>query len=105
MPRLNRRRVISVRLSNEEYDQLQDLCLARGADSISELARTGMKLLMLNQKSNGHAAVEDRVNAIYARVSLLDREIARLSNMIGLERLALDKHLALDAGAAYEESR
>lgn len=90
MPRLNRIRVISVRLSNEEYDQLQNLCVARGADSISELARTGMKLLLLHEKSNGHDAVEMRVKALDVRVSHLDREVARLSHIVGIERVKLD---------------
>lgn len=90
MPRLNRIRVISVRLSNEEYDELQNLCIARGADTISELARTGMKLLLLNQKSEGHDAVGKRVESIDSRLSLLDREIARLSEILGVERLKLD---------------
>ena len=90
MPRLNRIRVISVRLSNEEYDELQSLCIARGADTISELARTGMKLLLLNQKSEGHDAIEKRVDSIHALLSHLDREIARLSEILGVERLQLD---------------
>ena len=88
MPRLIRRtKVISIRLSHEEYAQFQDLCIIRGTDSISELARTALKLLVLHDKTNGRAAIESRVDTMDARMSLLDREVARLSNLMGLARL------------------
>jgi len=51
MPRLNRRtRVISIRLSDEEYEQLRDLCLSKGVDTISDLARSAMKHLIAREK-------------------------------------------------------
>ena len=87
MPRLNRRnKVISIRLSMEEYDQLQNLCVSKGADSLSELARAAMKLLLLQEKENGHAAIETRVKEMHSRVETLDREVARLATLIGLTR-------------------
>ncbi|HLJ51208.1 MAG TPA: hypothetical protein VKU01_34605 [Bryobacteraceae bacterium] len=83
MPRLFRRtKVISIRLSAEEYDQLQSLCTIKGADSISELARAGLKLLMLNEKSNGHGAIAGRVEAIDSRVAELAREVERLNDLM-----------------------
>ena len=88
MPRIFRRtRVISIRLSNEEYDQFQNLCIARGTDSISELARTALRLLASNEKNNGKAAIETRVEIMDTRMSELDREVARLSNLLGVGRL------------------
>jgi hypothetical protein len=88
MPRLIRRtKVISIRLSHEEYDQFQELCAVRGSDTISALARTAMKLLALNENGNGKAAIESRVNAMDARVSQLDREVAHLSELMGIARL------------------
>jgi hypothetical protein len=67
MPRFNRRnKVISIRLSTEEYTQLQNLCLSRGADSLSELARAAMKKLLLQESENGHGAIESRVNELLA---------------------------------------
>ena len=88
MPRLQRRsKVISIRLSREEYDQFQDLCVVHGSDTISALARTALKLLALNENGNGKAAIESRVNAMDARVSQLDREVAHLSELMGVARL------------------
>src|SRR5260370_15225237 len=69
MPRLQRRsKVISIRLSREEYDQFQDLCIARGSDTISELARTAMKLLA--QTGNGNA--DGRFSALEALITHLE---------------------------------
>jgi Arc/MetJ-type ribon-helix-helix transcriptional regulator len=87
MPRLTRRdKVISIRLSNEEYDQLQTLCEAKGGNSISELARNGMKLLLSQEHQSGQATIESRVNYMQDRVMTLDREVARLTNVLGLAK-------------------
>lgn len=86
MPRLHRRsRVVSIRLSDEEYDQLRSLCANQGADSISELARAALKLLVVEHQSRG-PAMETRVNEIDVRIDLLNREVARLSSKIGLSQ-------------------
>jgi len=88
MPRLQRRsKVISIRLSREEYDQFQDLCVARGNDTLSELARTAMKLLVPNENGNGKAASEKRFSSMESRISILENEIARLSGLICVAKL------------------
>lgn len=89
MPRLSRRaKIISIRVSGEEYEQLQNLCVSRGADSISELARRAMRLFMRQESVDGNSAtIESRFNDVYVRMSTLDREIARLSELISASRL------------------
>jgi Arc/MetJ-type ribon-helix-helix transcriptional regulator len=89
MPRLTRRnKVISIRLSNDEYDQLQTLCLSKGADSISELTRAAMKLLLAQEaEGHGHGQVESQVTEMQQRVTALDREVARLTSLMGLARM------------------
>ena len=88
MPRLNRRsKVVSIRLSAEEYDQLRSLCVTTGVGSFSELARAAMKKLLAQQEAGSpDNAVEARVSQMDVRVSALANEIARVSNMIGLAR-------------------
>jgi len=87
MPRLTRRdKAINTRLSNEEYDQLQNLCVAKGVESISEIARKSMKLLLSQENQGGPAAMESRVNQMQDRVTTLDHEVARLTNVLGLSR-------------------
>jgi hypothetical protein len=103
MPRIFRRaKVVSIRLSNEEYGQLQNLCVARGTDSISELTRGALKMLANleknngeksngeksnGEKSNGQAGIESRVEMMDTRMRRLDREVARLSGLLGVGRL------------------
>jgi len=91
MPRLNRRsKVVSIRLSGKEYDELLNLCIAKGADSISELARRAMKMMVCHESTNNGTPIESRVNEIHTRVTVMDREIARLSNMLGVSRLEME---------------
>ena len=88
MPRIFRRtKVVSIRLSNEEYNQFVSLCVARGTDSISELARAALKMLANIEKSNGKPAIESRVEIMDTRITLLDREVGRLSSLLGVSRL------------------
>ena len=88
MARTNRRtRIISIRVSPEEYDDLMTLCLRDGVGSISNLARKGMKLLVRQESGSGKAGVDPRFEEIDEKMSALDREIAHLSTMLGLARL------------------
>lgn len=88
MPGVSRRtKIVSIRLSHQEYDQLQRLCVSRGVDSISELTRAAMKLLIFQPNGNVNGDIASRVNEIHGRVSALDRELARLSTHLGLPRL------------------
>jgi len=85
-PPNRRTKVISIRVTTDEFNQLQDLCAARGVGTISQLARVAMRLLMVQENGNGKATVESRVNEIHDRMSALDHEVARLSTHLGLPR-------------------
>ena len=68
-------RMVSFRLSEEEYDTLQNLCLSEGARSVSELARSTVCRAL--GVSNGSPVV-----TLEKRVQELDREIKRLSLLV-----------------------
>ena len=88
MPRIFRRtKVVSIRLSNEEYDQFQSLCVARGTDSISELVRAALRMLANIEESNNKVNIQSRVESMDTRMMQLDREVARLSGLLGVGRL------------------
>ena len=92
MPRIFRRtKVVSIRLSNEEYGQLQSLCVARGTDSISELARAALKMLANIEKNREKTAIESRVESMDTRMTQLDLEVARLAGLLGVDRLGRNK--------------
>jgi len=60
-----------------------------GFDSISEFARKAIKQLV-DHESGFKSAIESRVHEIDVHMSLLDREIARLCSMMGVERLEFE---------------
>jgi hypothetical protein len=77
MPMIKRRtKIVSIRLLDEEYNQLKRLCESRGARSVSDLARDAMFGLM--QPSS----IEGKVLELDVRLVALREEVARLSRMV-----------------------
>jgi hypothetical protein len=75
-----RSRVISIRLTADEYACFRELCLAQGIRTLSEMARSAMQN-MLHQSLHPPPAesVEVRLGQIESRVRLLSLEVKRLS--------------------------
>lgn len=74
-----RSRMISVRLSEEEYSALRRLCSVTGARSVSDLTRDAMRMLL-----NGVGREREDVLAIHAdefrtQMRSLDRKIEQLA--------------------------
>lgn len=68
-------RMVSFRLSEEEYDGLRSLCLSEGARSVSELARSTVCRLLGSTNGSPVLTLEKRVEE-------LDQEIKRLSQLV-----------------------
>lgn len=81
----NRRsKMLSIRLSDEEYRHLRTICEVRGARSVSDLAREAMLQLMPSHHArNGDASVLSRIEELDERISLLQSEVSRLSVRLG----------------------
>jgi len=71
-----RSRTISVRLSEDEYSSLRDLCSLTGARSISDLARDAMYALLNGLKAKDALTIS--VDEFRAQVRRLDRKIEQL---------------------------
>lgn len=72
-------RMISIRLSDEEYTGLKTLCVERGARSVSDLAREAMnQVLNLTPGENGRG-VDQRIQELQSRLNLLDRRLTEVS--------------------------
>lgn len=86
-----RSRLVYFRVSEDEFQQLNDLCAASGARSISDLARQAIQKALEGGVGNGgHARDGD----------LADR-IDRLTSMVkGLEERIQDKARAAQEGEA-----
>jgi hypothetical protein len=77
-----RSRMISVRLSEEEYSALRKLCLVTGARSVSDLTRDAMRVLLdgpSRQDLLGNPAEEFR-----SQMRNLERKIEQLTAEIAL---------------------
>ncbi len=72
-----RSRMISIRLSEEEYIAVRRLCSATGARSVSDLARDAMRVLI---KSTGREDVLGiHVDEFRSQMRNLDRKIEQLA--------------------------
>jgi hypothetical protein len=74
-------KMVSFRLSGEEYRLLQGACSKSGARSVSELARAAMQRIILDD--NFHAgSTESEVRDLKMKFNLLSAEVQRLSRMV-----------------------
>ena len=77
-----RSRIISIRMSEEEFSTLRQLCVATGARSVSDLAREAMRGLLSggNQESSGDGSR----NEYSAQMRNLEQKVDKLSAEIAL---------------------
>jgi hypothetical protein len=75
-----RSRMISFRLSEEEYAGLRTLCEIEGARSVSDLARDAVSRLM--RKESG-TQIEIVLRTLEGRMDNLDLQVQRLSAAVG----------------------
>jgi predicted DNA-binding protein len=74
-----RSRMVSVRLSPEEYARLQSLCSERGLRSLSDLARTAMQRLAEN---SGEGPLAPEVGDLQSQMRTLSLKMERLSKVL-----------------------
>ena len=72
-----RSRMISVRLSEEEYAALRRLCSVTGARSVSDLTRDAMRVLL--KGTNREDALGIHVDEFRSQMRSLDRKIEQLA--------------------------
>ena len=76
-----RSRMVSFRLSEEEYEGLKHICMTVGARSLSDIARDAVQQLLGNgmePKSDGDA----KLRLLYERMDALDHEVKRLAALV-----------------------
>lgn len=77
-----RTRLISFRLSDEEYRELAGLCESRGARSLSEFLRSALLKLAGGSRAGGDAAVASEVQRLRKLVKALNNRVNGLSKQI-----------------------
>jgi|SRR5579862_1733778 len=76
-----RTRVVSFRLSEEEYQDLMTLCATQGSRSLSDFARFATFSQFASDMTNGQA--DTTVQQICRKLGALDREVQRLARLMG----------------------
>jgi hypothetical protein len=74
-----RSRMVSFRLTEEEYDRLHQLCYVQGIRSVSDLARAGINLLLQQPDRATPETLESRVTEIESRLRILSLELRRMT--------------------------
>jgi hypothetical protein len=77
-------RIISLRLSEEEYESLKSRYASHGVRSLSEFARDAMHRV-LGEEPASPADLRNRVQLLDGKVALLEGEVSRLSRVVELE--------------------
>lgn len=77
MPKL-RNRIVTFRVTNEEFEKLQSACDRRGARCMSDFARQ----LMLSDPNLDPEGVMTKVAALHERVVALEVSMLRLSDAL-----------------------
>ena len=77
----NRNRMISFRLSVEEYEKFRELCFNTGIRSLSEMARVAINTF-LNQTPQAmvQTSLDVRISELEAKLQRLSQELKRQSN-------------------------
>lgn len=74
-------RIISFRVSEQEYQALKGFSASNRIRSVSELARSAIQRY-LSDSADRPADLQVRIEQISSRLSLLDRAVERLSEMV-----------------------
>jgi len=77
--------MISVRLSEDEYCALRQLCSVTGARSVSDLTRDAMRELLNGM--NREDRLGSRIDEFRAQMNNLDRKIDELSERVVSSRV------------------
>ena len=95
-----RSRIVSFRLSPEEYEAMKDRCILEGARSISDFARaSACRFVSGADEIRKDAGTELVIQDLRQRIDDLGREVQRLSRMLAhlrtLETLSLGREKIL----------
>ena len=93
-----RTKLVNFRLSEEEFDDLRQVCGSLGARSISDFARTAV---LSKFKQAGEPALENRLVEMNSKVGELESNLASLMRQLGFSEGNRVMAAAAGAGTAY----
>ena len=92
-----RSRMVSFRLSEEEYEGLKHICIAVGARSLSDVARDAVKQ-MIENGSSPRRDLSAELELLTQRMEALDHEVKRLAHLLdqtSLSRMSFEASRSL----------
>jgi hypothetical protein len=76
-----RSRMVSFRLSEDEYEGLKNICTIVGARSLSDIARDAVHR-MLSDSPSPKKDLETEVQTLQGRMDVFDQELKRLVKLV-----------------------
>ena len=80
-----RTRMVNFRLSEDEYENLRNLCLAAGARSISDFAREAVCRCIIPRASASSEPADGGLRRLSGKIEELDRAVVELSKIMGVD--------------------
>ena len=74
-------RTISIRLSDDEYGALRNVCESQGVRSLSDFARVAIENLIVGGGLEAQVTMKTRLDALNSRVDVLDLAVERLAGI------------------------
>ncbi len=84
MPAKARSKMISFRLTSEEYVRLRKAAEAAGVDNMSEVARSAVRRLI----STPNVPLDEQVRTLRAKIESLGNEVDRVSRLVEQSKAA-----------------
>ena len=72
-------RTISIRLSDDEYGALKNVCESQGVRSLSDFARVAIENLIVGGGVPARITVQSRLDALNTRIDVLDLAVEKLA--------------------------
>ena len=77
-------KMVSFRLSDEEFDLFRDYCSATNVRSVSELTREAVHRYMENRDANTETDLRTKMLTLQSKIELLESAVAHVSHRIQL---------------------
>ena len=75
-------KIVTFRLTDEEFQQVKTLCAANGTRSVSEVARFAIESVIHGDIAMPDAQLRAQIRQLEDKVALLDRKIEDISRLV-----------------------
>jgi hypothetical protein len=74
--------MVAIRLTHEEHERYQALCVSKGIRSFSEMVRSAVNIMLAGASSIPHDAIESRLSQLESRIEFLAAEVHKQTEPI-----------------------